>query len=285
LLASSGLVKVGFMKRLLIVVFTLLVACKQQPEPTPLQVILVSSDFALDEARLSFALYDGTEVATTPTGVSLTAFPVGEEVTAPAWQGEATNYTDYLIPYWVAYPELPAPGFWGFIANITLADGRSLQSQFTIELQAESKSPPLGTVAPASQNRTLATEPDLSKLSSGPDANPALYQMTVAEAIRNGRPTVVGFITPGLCQTQWCTPVLETVEAVRNNVGDEAANFIHVEVYEDFQNLTLVKEMAEWGLDTEPWVFVLAEDGRVAAKFNGPLSPQELTTALNIVRQ
>jgi hypothetical protein len=65
--------------------------------------------------------------------------------------------------------------------------------------------------------------------------------MTVAEAMENGRPTVVGFITPGLCQTQWCAPVLESVEAVRDNVGDAAANFIHIEVYEDFQNLTVVK--------------------------------------------
>jgi hypothetical protein len=43
--------------------------------------------------------------------------------------------------------------------------------------------------------------------------------------------------------------------------------------------------MSEWGIDTEPWVFVLDENGRVAAKFNGPLSPQELTAALNTVLQ
>lgn len=273
------------MKRLLMLAFIFLAACNPQPEPTPLQIILVSSDFALDEARLSFALYDGTEVARNITAVSLNAYPVGEEVSNPAWQGEAANYSDYLVPYWVAYPDLPETGFWGFIADITLDDGRSLQSQFTINLQAESKSPPLGSTAPASQNRTLATEPDLMKLSSGTDPDPALYQLTVAEAMANGRPTVVGFITPGLCQTQWCAPVLESVEAVRDSVGDAAANFIHIEVYEDFQNLTVVKEMAEWGLDTEPWVFVLDENGRVAAKFNGPLSPQELTAALNPVLQ
>ena len=104
--------------------------------------------------------------------------------------------------------------------------------------------------------------------------------MTVAEAVANGRPTVVGFITPGLCQTQWCAPVLDSVAEVRHNVGDEAANFIHIEVYEDFQALTTVKEMAEWGLETEPWVFVLDANGRIAAKFNGPLSPQELAAAL-----
>ena len=275
------------MKRFLLLIFPILLVACSSPDPTPiaepspLQVILVSTDFALDEARLSFTFYDGPETATDVSQVQLSAYPVGVEVSSPAWTGSATSYTDYTIPYWVAYPNLPEAGFWGFVADVTLADGRSLQSQFTIDLQASSKSLPLGTSAPASQNRTLATEPDIAKLNSGNDADPAFYQMTVAEAIDNGRPTVVGFITPGLCQTEWCAPVLESVAAVRDNIGTETANFIHIEVYEDFQNLTVVKEMAEWGLDTEPWVFVLDENGRITAKFNGPLSPQELTTALN----
>jgi hypothetical protein len=103
--------------------------------------------------------------------------------------------------------------------------------------------------------------------------------MTVAEAIDSGKPTVVGFLTPGLCQTKWCAPVLGSVEAVRAQTGD-AANFIHIEVYDDFQKLTLVPQMAEWGLETEPWVFVLDANGDVAAKFSGPLSPRELQEAL-----
>jgi len=38
--------------------------------------------------------------------------------------------------------------------------------------------------------------------------------------------------------------------------------------------------MAEWGLDTEPWVFVLDADGKVVARFSGPLSPTELLASL-----
>ena len=154
-----------------------------------------------------------------------------------------------------------------------------VEAPFVVEVREESAAPAIGDPAPASQNRTLKTEPDLQKLSSGNDPNPALYQMTVAEAMASGRPTVVGFITPGLCQTRWCAPVLDSVEAVGADVGEQA-NFIHVEVYEDFQELTVVDEMAEWGLTTEPWVFVLDEDGRVVARFNGPLSARELKAAL-----
>jgi hypothetical protein len=249
-------------------------------ELSPIQIIVVSSDFALDEARVSFALFDGTEPVTDVTAVTVSAYPIGEEVTEPVWSGPANNYTDYIVPYWVAYPDLPSANIWGVVATMTRADGTAVESQFVIVMPAERKAPAIGEAAPPSENRTLATEPDISKLSSGTEADPALYQMTVKEAITSGRPSVVGFITPGLCQTQWCAPVLESVAAVRNETGDEAANFIHIEVYQDFQTLSVVPQMGEWGLDTEPWVFVLDENGRVTAKFNGPLAPKELTAAL-----
>jgi hypothetical protein len=247
-------------------------------------VVLVSDDFAAGRPRVSFALFDGAEAAAGVQGVTLHAVPLDETMSASdvaaVWSGEATSYSDYEIPYWVFYPELEQAGYWGIVADITDEAGNVSRANFVIELLPESLSPAIGMVAPASQNRTLATEPDLQKLSSGNDPEPALYRMSVAEAVTTGKPTVVGFVTPGFCQTEWCTPVLESVEAVREMVGDEAANFIHIEVYADFQELTPVKEMAEWGLDSEPWVFVLDQDGRVTAKFSGPLSPRELESAL-----
>jgi len=269
---------------ILFLLLLLLVGCQAAAEPvveavTPVQVALVSGDFAVGRPRVSFALFDGPEPLANVQQVELSAVETGVENATPVWTGTAEGYTDYEVPYWVAYPELPAAGFWGLAAEIRLDDGTVVEAPFVVEVREESAAPAIGDPAPASQNRTLKTEPDLQKLSSGNDPNPALYQMTVAEAMASGRPTVVGFITPGLCQTRWCAPVLDSVEAVGADVGQQA-NFIHVEVYEDFQELTVVDEMAEWGLTTEPWVFVLDEDGRVVARFNGPLSARELKAAL-----
>jgi len=270
---------------ILFLLLLLLVGCQAAAnEPvadavSPVQVALVSGDFAVGRPRVSFALFDGPEPLANVEKVDLSVVEVGAENATPMWTGTAEGYSDYEVPYWVAYPELPAAGFWGLAAAITLDDGTGVEASFVVEVREESAAPAVGEAAPASENRTLESEPDLQKLSSGSDPNPALYQMTVAEAIASGRPTVVGFITPGLCQTEWCAPVLDSVEAVRADVGEQA-NFIHVEVYEDFQALTVVDEMAEWGLTTEPWVFVLDEDGRVVARFNGPLSARELMGAL-----
>lgn len=241
---------------------------------SPIQVLLVSADFGVGQPRVSFALFDGEQAAQNVAGVALEVVPLdGEEV---VWAGTAVSYTDYLIPYWVFYPELPTAGYWGVKAVLTMADGTTYAPGFVMETVAKTAAPPIGAAVPPSENKTVFTEPDLSKLSSGTEVNPALYQMTVAEAVATGRPTVVGFVTPGFCQTRWCGPTLDSVEAVREAVGDEAANFIHIEVYDDFQKLTLAAPMVEWGLTTEPWVFVLDGAGRVAARLSGPLSPMEL---------
>jgi hypothetical protein len=254
-----------------------------QSAVSPLQIILTSADFAVGEPRISFAVFDGAEAATGVTGIHISAVELGEDLSAtdqlPAWTGEATGYTDYEIPYWVFYPQIDSPGYWGMVAEIDRADDSTVRADFLVEVQPASAAPAIGADAPASANRTLATEPDITLLSSANDPDPAFYQLTVADAVVTGRPTVVGFLTPAFCQTKWCAPVLDSLAAARAETGD-AVNFIHIEVYDDFQELTVVKEMAEWGLTTEPWVFVLDGDGRVVARFSGPLSPEELLTAL-----
>ncbi len=273
----------------MVVLVLVLVACggEREPEggvilagtPSPVQVVLVSGDFGVGRPRVSFVLYEGTAPLRDVQGVVLTAVSLDDPEGEPVWSGTAESYTDYVIPYWVVYPELPTPGYWGMTAEITLANGEKTVSTFVVGALEETSSPAIGEMAPASHNRTIHTEPDLSKLSSGANPDPAFYQMTVAEAIASGKPTVVGILTPGLCQTSFCAPVLDSVKQVRDEVG-ERVNFIHIEVYADFETLAPVPEMAEWGLVTEPWVFVLDENGRVAAKFNGPVSPRELMAAL-----
>ena len=246
---------------------------------SPLQITRMSGDTAVGTPRIVFGLFDGPDPVFDAKSVSLTIVPVGQENAEPVWQGLADNYSDYEVPYWIATPTLPSPGFWGVTADVVLADGRSVTSQFTIEAKAESSAVAVGEMAPLSQNRTLATEPDINKLSSGNEPDPAFYQLTVAEAVASGKPTVVGFITPGLCESKWCAPVLNSVSIVRDSLGDQV-NFIHIEVFADFQTLTFVPEMAEWGLETEPYIFVLDKGGRVTASLAGPVSPRELMQAL-----
>lgn len=265
----------------------LLAACGGQPEPdTPsgedtggIQVVLVADDFAAGQPRVPVVLYDGTERVADVQRVKLTAFDLADEPPTPGWTGEATNYSDYEVPYWVAYPDLPHAGFWGLGAEITLGDGSVTQAEFVLEAQERSSSPAVGSVPPASENRTLETVPDIAMLTSGDDPIPALYQMTVAEAMASGKPTVVSFATPAYCTSKLCAPVVHSVEAVYAELGGQV-DFIHLEIFKDFETLDYADEVEEWKLTSEPWTFVLDGEGTIVAKLGGPVSPRELTEAL-----
>ena len=244
-----------------------------------IQIAVASDDFPVGQSRLPLVLYAGTERGADAQAVHLTALDLSKDPSEKGWEGNAKEFTDYWIPYWVAYPDLPHTGNWGFIADITLTDGSTTRAQFAIQVSEKGNAPAVGSQPPASQNRTLASEPDIHKLSSAVDPDPGLYQMTVADALKSGKPSVVTFATPGYCTSQLCAPVVDTVDAVYKQYQDQA-NFIHIEVYKTFDPLVYADEMAEWGLTSEPWTFVLDKDGKVSARFNGPLGKEELVSAL-----
>jgi hypothetical protein len=65
-------------------------------------------------------------------------------------------------------------------------------------------------------------------------------------------------------------------------------NFVHVETFEDISarsrdELVPVPAVAEWGLPSEPWVFVIDARGMVAATFEGSASEEELNEAIAAV--
>lgn len=244
-----------------------------------LQIFVASDDLAVGAPRVPFVLYSGPDQVADARSVHITAFDLSSDSTTPVWSGEAINYSDFEVPYWTVNPEIGRPGAWGLLADVTLQDGDKVQAQFAIQVEEKSKSPEIGEPAPPSENRTLATEPDIARLTSGRDPVPGLYRMTVAEAIASGRPTVVSLATPAFCQTRICAPVVASVESVYAELGDQA-NFIHLEIYRDFDALTLADEVGEWSLSSEPWTFVLNRDGVVSARLGGPVSPRELTAVL-----
>lgn len=275
-----------------------LAACSGEAEPafegqvvastdeSSIQITIGTNDFAVGQPRVPFILFNGPERVSDAQSITLTAFDLSSDPPVQGWTGEARNFNDFAeLPYWVVNPEIPSTGFWGLGAAITLADGTVTTAEFTIDVQAENTAPAIGSQPPATQNRTVATEPDLNKLSSiklldpEREPNPAFYQMTVADALQSGKPTVIIFSTPAFCTTQICAPVLESAETVHAEVGDQA-NFIHIEIFNDFEELTVAPEVDEWGISSEPWTFVLNSEGNVTARMGGPLAPRELLEAL-----
>lgn len=142
----------------------------------------------------------------------------------------------------------------------------------------------VGEEAPRSESRTLDDAP-LEDLTSDPTPEEAFYEMTVAEAVESG-PSVIVFATPAWCTSQSCGPMLDQVQVLAPDYPD--LNYVHVEVYEnihvtDRQDLVLVPAVEEWGLPSEPWLYVTDDVGTVTAAFEGAVSDDELRAALDAV--
>ena len=252
--------------------------------PSAFSIAVASNDFGTGAPRVPFVVYQGSQRLADIRSIHVIAFDLHTGTPVQGWSGEAVSYSDYEVPYWVVYPQVPSAGYWGLGAMVTLPDGTHTQAQFTIEVTSTVSAPDIGQTPPASENRTLASEPDLAKLTSDASPEPGLYQLTVADALKSGKPTVVTFATPAFCTSRLCAPMVNSVKAVYRQLKDQV-NFIHIEVYKTFNPLVYADEMEQWHLVSEPWTFVLDKNGKVAARLGGPVSPRELTAALTSLLQ
>jgi hypothetical protein len=145
--------------------------------------------------------------------------------------------------------------------------------------------PEIGEVPPAVPTATVAGH-RLEKITSDPHPLLDLYQHSLDEALGRGRPLVVIFATPAFCVSQTCGPLLDQVKAL--SPDHPGATFLHIEVYEnlDAQSTSDLRPAAAveaWGLPSEPWVYVIDRTGKVAARFEGAASDDEIVAALRSV--
>jgi hypothetical protein len=94
------------------------------------------------------------------------------------------------------------------------------------------------------------------------------------------RPVVITFATPALCQSRVCGPVVDIVEQAKARAPASVV-FIHQEIYQDNEVRRGIQgPVAAWRLRTEPWTFVIGRSGRIAARFEGAFSLEELQRAI-----
>ncbi len=114
-----------------------------------------------------------------------------------------------------------------------------------------------------------------------------LHATSLDAALRNGKPTVVSFATPLLCESQLCGPVVDEQILASQSFGSKA-NFIHVEEFLPGPDLkppapTLANQspgFKAWSFSTEPWVVVIDRAGVVRARFEGPVTSPQIEAAL-----
>jgi hypothetical protein len=95
------------------------------------------------------------------------------------------------------------------------------------------------------------------------------------------KPVVLLFATPQLCQSRVCGPVVDVAEQVKADLGGDDVEFIHMEVFRDNDIAKgLRPQLNAYNLQTEPWLFTIDREGKVAARLEGAFSAGELQAAL-----
>ncbi len=186
--------------------------------------------------------------------------------------------------FWVVEHNFDSAGDAPALLTVTRGDVTE-EIDLTFKVTATGQSPTIGALAPRTENPTLSTQPNKKLITTDTEPSDAFYQMTVSQAIDAKRAFVVIFATPAFCQSALCGPVLDNVKAVQPEFAD-SLNFIHIEpfVLEADGGLAsgpVASQSAnDWNLKTEPWIFVVGGDGKIAARFEGSASPEELRQSI-----
>ncbi len=187
--------------------------------------------------------------------------------------------TEERVPFYVADVPFDQAGRWGAEVASTLPGNSETKSQLAFDVLAEPQTPADGATPPASQHDTVATNANIESLCSR-DPICGLHDVVIGDVLGKGRPLVVQFSTPAFCETRFCGPVLEALLTQVPAYGDRI-DFVHIEVFQDFQLQRYRPAVQEWGLEGEPYTFFVGADGAIRSRFEAIFTIAELRATLD----
>jgi len=278
-----------------------------RPAPTPapedITAFQTVSELTVGPNRFAFALMnpDGSETDAAAVSVDFYYLGAGSprfrfrfpatqqsitvETPHPHPDGTLHTHTELRTVYVVPEVVFDRPGPWAADIGIRLGDGSVRRTTLALPVAVRGSTPALGSPAPASRSPT-ASSPDQLAAVCTREPPCGLHRVSVADAVAGRRPFVVVFATPAFCRSRVCGPVLDLVLGLEPKYRGRL-EFIHIEPYD----LGLARQgrfelgpaAQQWGLPSEPWVFLVDKDGQVAAKLEGIFGPGELAAVLSKV--
>ncbi len=274
---------------------------------------MITPVFAFTEAvvgpnRLPIGIIKaGSPVNDPQAAITLRFFNLDVDSKTAIGDATATYYGEGLpAAVYVANFTFPSAGNWGVEINVLLT-GMTKPTSTKLQLPVSERAiaPKVGDKAIAVDTLTVSDTPDVSQLVSMTDPDLNLYQVSLRTALTQAKPIALLFATPGFCRTAVCGPSLKVFSALQRTFGDNIT-FIHSEIYRfpfgdsfsqqnvvfqqamtDGRNLTdaerktgVAEAYFAWGLQSEPWLFLIDGNGVITARFEGGLTSEELTPLL-----
>lgn len=257
------------------------------------QLGLATSVFVPGENRFAFGLIgkdnsfiyakSAVYVAPTPQSRAEGPFPAPADalVTEPEFRSRtAAREKDVIAAVYAAQVPFKRPGKYSVVVLAKIGGG--LQGATSeVEVARDSPIPAVGERPPAVETDTLATaRGNVSSIDTRVPPARELHRKSFKDVVGR-KPVAMLFATPQLCQSRVCGPVVDIAAQMQAKYGDRM-EFIHQEVYVDNEiDKGLRAPLRAFNLQTEPWLFTVDADGRVAARLEGSFGVRAFEQAVN----
>lgn len=251
---------------------------------TGTQVGLASSVFIPGTQRVAFGVidekagfvYGKTAVYVADGGADAKArgpflAPADLLVTDPAYASkQAATEEDPFAAVYAADVPLTRTGTTTVLVVTKLDNGDTIGggTQIKVVPPAKDTVTAVGTPAPRVDTDTVDSAGGNIEAIETRQPPDSMHEVSLADVVGR-KPVALLFATPQLCSSRVCGPVVDIAEQLKQTYGDRMT-FIHQEVYKgNDPNKGLRAPLAAFGLQTEPWLFVIDKTGKIAARLEG----------------
>lgn len=307
---------IGEMRSLILLISAILVAaCSASggsPAPSILVVggsggpsvvpVIASSETVVGPDRILVGLLDSS--GSTPVGspdykVAIGYRNLDKDKTAFAIQPAPATFV-WAIPdqraVWVQDATFDAAGNWSAAVSVTPPGQPAETTELSLTVSATGHAVRVGDKAPSTPTPTSVTAHGvLASITTDTSPDPTFYELSEDQALAQHKPFVLVFATPAFCTSRVCGPTLDVVKAVAKT--EPGMTFMQVEPYVmNYANGTLQPVLGPgntlqpnaattaWGIQSEPWVYVVDSTGTVTASYEAVVIPAELTAAIDKVK-
>jgi hypothetical protein len=197
---------------------------------------------------------------------------------APQFRSQQNSGPGDIQAIYAAHIPVAHPGTYTVLALTKTSNGL-IGSPGEVAVAASSPIPDVGQAPPAVATDTAATVNGNTSLLTT-RVPPESMASVSFDQVLGKQPVALLFSTPQLCQSKVCGPVTDIAAQLQHEFGNRVT-FIHEEVYIDNQpSKGLRPQLKAFHLETEPWLFTVNRQGKIAARLEGAFGVNEFTQAI-----
>jgi len=215
-------------------------------------------------------------IARTPSSPARGPFlaPADPMTVAPQYRSAQNAGPGGIQAIYAAQLPLPQPGTFTLL-SVTRTPKGLVGAPGELAVAKSSPIPDVGQRPPAIKTDT-AGKAALLTTRVPPES---MHSVSVDQVVGK-QPVALLFSTPQLCMSKVCGPVTDIAASLQHQFGSRIT-FIHQEVYVDNQPTKgLRPQLKAFHLQTEPWLFTVNRQGRIAARLEGAFGVNAFTQAI-----